>query len=113
MKQGRTLLELAAELARHSPVEPKTLNRAAIDFLETNPEFALVVSLASLNWLSQGWGYDITAVDVHAAYSTAMKAARKLGRTMEAEETIIRIIEKNKSQQHFATATLDRLVRRG
>ena len=107
------LLELAAELARHSPVEPKTLNRAAIDFLETNPEFALVVSLASLNWLSQGWGYDITAVDVHAAYSTAMEAARKLGRTMEAEETIIRIIEKNKSQQHFATATLDRLVRRG
>jgi len=107
------LLELAAELARHSAVEPKTLNRAAADFLETNPEFALVVSLASLNWLSQGWGYDITAVDVHAAYSTAMEAALKLGRTMEAEETIIRIIEQNKSQQHFATATLERLVRRG
>ena len=35
------MLELAGRLALHSPVEPKTLNRAAKDYQDSNPTFAL------------------------------------------------------------------------
>ena len=105
------LLDLAAELARHSPVEPKTLNRAAMDFLESNPQFALVVALASLNWISQGWGYEITATDVQTAHSTAMEAGRRLGKTTEVKTEIDRIIERDKSSQHLMTAVIERLAR--
>jgi len=105
------LLELAAELAQHSPVEPKTLNRAAMDFLDPNPQFALMVALASLNWISQGWGYDITVADVYDAHSAAMAAGRRLGKTIEAQAEIARIIERGKSTQNFMTAIIERVAR--
>lgn len=49
-------LELALSLCTHHACEPTTLNRAASDFLTTNPEFTLGVALASLKWISKGYG---------------------------------------------------------
>lgn len=45
-------LELALSLCTEYACEPTTLNRAAQDFLETNPEFALGVALASF-WVDR------------------------------------------------------------
>jgi hypothetical protein len=55
--------------------DPKTLTRAARDFAQTNPEFAVEVGLAALRWLVRGYGYEITGVDVRAAYSHTLTAA--------------------------------------
>jgi hypothetical protein len=42
---------------------------AAKDYQDSNPTFALCAAIASLHWLSQGWGYEIDSSDVYAAYS--------------------------------------------
>ena len=72
------MLPLALKLAHQSPCDPKTLNRAARDYLDKDSRFALGVAMASLHWLSQGWGYEIAGSDVHSAFNYAIKAAQKL-----------------------------------
>jgi hypothetical protein len=81
-------LEFALELAKSSPCDPKTLTRAARDFIEMNPIFALEAGLAALYWLEKGYGYEITGADVWAAYTNAIKAAERLGRHDEVRERI-------------------------
>jgi hypothetical protein len=82
------LFNLAIEHANYSPSDPRTLARAARDFEDENPSFALEVGLAALNWLDKGYGYEITVADVWRAYSHTMKAAEHLGRCDEARERI-------------------------
>jgi len=69
------LFAVAAELATRSPTDPRTLTRAARDFAEKQPEFALAAGLAALHWISLGHGYDITGADVLDAYTAVMQAA--------------------------------------
>ena len=71
------LFKVAIELATTSPTDPRTLSRAARDFAESQPEFALAAGLASLHWISLGHGYDITGLDVLDAYSAVMHAASR------------------------------------
>ena len=91
------IMPLALKLAHQSPCEPKTLNRAARDFLDKEPKFALGVAMASLHWLSQGWGYEVTGIDVRSAYDYAMKAAEKLGLAEQVGRDINRLIENDTS----------------
>jgi hypothetical protein len=70
--------KLALELANKSPCEPKTLTRAAKDYLDTETEFALGCAMAALRWLCEGWGYEVTNLDVMDAYDRAMEAAARL-----------------------------------
>lgn len=69
------LFAVAAELATRSPTDPRTLTRAARDFAEKQPAFALAAGLAALRWISLGHGYDITGADVLDAYSAVTQAA--------------------------------------
>tara|TARA_R100000005_G_scaffold18672_2_gene7878 strand:- start:23674 stop:24888 length:1215 start_codon:yes stop_codon:yes gene_type:complete len=71
------LYKLALQLADQSPCEPKTLTRAARDFLETEPEFALGAAMAALRWLNEGWGYEVKGIDVIDAYELALAAAER------------------------------------
>jgi len=71
--------DLALALARRSPVDPKTLVRAARDHLESQPAFALEVALAALYWIARGEGYELTGADVAAAGGHAAAAAAALG----------------------------------
>lgn len=80
--------ELAATLAYESPVNIETLNRAARDFVEKNPTFALNVAFASLKWLAAGQFYEITGLDVYDSVRYALDASEKVGCR---EETIQRI----------------------
>ena len=100
------MLALALELAHKSPCEPKTLNRAARDYSDKEPKFALGVAMASLYWLSQGWGYEVTGTDVQAAYDYAVKAAIKLGVEDQVNSDIFRIIEHDKSPGMFVKRVL-------
>jgi tetratricopeptide (TPR) repeat protein len=81
-------LEMAGELANQSPCDPKTLTRAARNFVEKNPGFALTVGLAALRWLSAGYGYEVSGVDVWAAYSHTINAAERIGRCDEVRERV-------------------------
>jgi hypothetical protein len=100
------LLPLALELAYKSPCEPKTLNRAAKDYLHTNPDFALGVAMASLHWLADGWGYEITGADVYSAYNYAMKAAEALNVADQVRVDIKEIVSNDKSPGMFVKDTL-------
>ena len=100
--------DLALELASSSPCEPKTLNRAARDHLEGNTPFALGAALASLRWLSEGWGYDVTDLEVLAAYDLALAAAERLGRSQSVLDDIRRIIAADRSQGGFVRELIAR-----
>ena len=73
------LYNVAIDLANTSPTDPRTLARAARDFGEREPKFALAAGLASLRWIALGHGYDITGTDVLDAYSCVMQAASNAG----------------------------------
>jgi len=69
--------DVAIELATRSPVDPRTLARAARDFATERPDFAVASGLAALRWISQGTGYDITGTDVLDTYTAVMQAAAR------------------------------------
>jgi hypothetical protein len=73
------LFDLAIELVNKSPTDPRTLTRAARDYAEQCPEFALSAGLAALYWMSSGYGYQITATDVLDAYKSLILAANNAG----------------------------------
>ena len=73
------LFEEAIALVNHSPADPRTLTRAAKDFAEKQPAFALASGLAALRWIARGHGYEITGAEVLEAYSALMQAARSSG----------------------------------
>ena len=85
------LFNEAVALANATPCDPKTLTRAARDFAQTNPAFAVEAGLAALRWLVRGFGYEITAVDVSAAYSHTLTAAANAG-VWDAVRTRIRAL---------------------
>lgn len=70
---------LAIELANASPTDPRTLTRAARDYAEAQPEFAMAAGLAALRWISLGHGYEITGLDVMDAHTALMQAAAHAG----------------------------------
>ena len=102
------MLPLALKLAHQSPCEPKTLNRAARDYMDKEPNFALGVAMASLHWLSQGWGYEITGFDVQSAFDYALKAAEKLGLEEQVFGDILKIVDNDKSPGMFVKDVLGR-----
>jgi hypothetical protein len=89
------LWELAIELANQSPCDPKTLTRAARDFIDKHPAFALEAGLAALRWLAKGYGYEVSGTDVWAAYLHTMKAAECLDRRGEVRERIRQLVAEN------------------
>jgi hypothetical protein len=85
-------LDMAAELVNRSPCDPRTLTRAARDFVDKNAAFGLNAGLAALRWLAEGYGYEISGADVWAAYSHTITAAEHLGRREEVRERIRTLI---------------------
>ena len=78
--------ELAIELANRSPSDPRTLIRAARDFAVERPAFALAAGMTALRGIANGWGYDITGIDVLDAYAAVISAASAAG----VDETVVK-----------------------
>ena len=89
--------DLALDLANRSPCDPKTLTRAARDYLDTEPAFALGSALAALRWLSEGWGYEVSSADVVEAYERAMDVASRMNRVGKVAAQILQIVQRNES----------------
>jgi hypothetical protein len=77
------LYDEAIYVAGLSPCDPKTLARAARDFDEERPAFAMEASLLALRWIGEGWGYEITSLDVTDAYASGKRAAEQLDRVAD------------------------------
>jgi hypothetical protein len=84
-------LDIALGLAWASPCDPRTLNRAARDYAESNPEFAIGTGLAALHWIAEGHGYELSGLDVWGAYYPIVKAAEAVGRTAEVRDRMRKI----------------------
>ena len=100
------LLDLALDLVSRSPADPRTLNRAARDYLESNPKFAFGAAMASLYWTADNQGYEITSVHVTEAFEYAMTAAKKYGVTESVEQEIRSIAAADRSMDLVVKRTL-------
>jgi hypothetical protein len=100
------LLDEAIALARRTPCSPQTLTRAARDFKEKNPDFAIEAGMAALHWLVEGYGYEITGLDVLNAYSFTMKAAEHAGIADETVQRIRDLVAKETSGESFVSKVL-------
>lgn len=80
----------AIRLANLSPCDPKVLMRASRDMAVELPEFAVEAGMAALRWLAEGYGYEVTNLDVYDAYEQTMQAAGNAG---SKRETLLRIEE--------------------
>lgn len=102
------LYDEALDLAKQSPSDPKTLSRAARDFADKEPGFAVGAGLLALYWLVEGYGYEITNVDVRTAYDETMKAAAKAGIQAQVQEQIRDMVAAESTSDRFVTRTLGR-----
>ncbi len=102
------LFEEAIQLANQSPCAPQTLTRAARDFAEKRPVFAMESGIAALRWLTEGYGYEITGIDVLDAYAHTMTAAENAGRAKEALARIHWLVAQERHGERFVTKVLGR-----
>ncbi len=102
------LFDEAIALARRTPCSPQTLTRAARDFEEKNPPFALEAGMAALLWLVEGYGYEITSLDVHSAYAHTMKAAEHAGCASMTRQRIRDLVARETFGERFVTKILGR-----
>lgn len=65
--------------ANQSPCDPKTLTRASLETASKVPGFALPAGLAALRWLVEGYGYEVTGLDVRRAFEATLQAADLAG----------------------------------
>ena len=84
--------DLAVALAWRSPVDPKTLIRAARDHVKSQPAFAVEASLAALHWMAEGRGYELTSAEPRGAQEHALAAADLLQRRPAIEARIAEMV---------------------
>ena len=82
------LYEEALQLASRSPCDPRTLTRAARDYAEREPAFAMRAGELALGWLALGHGYEITGAEVLAAYRFTLAAADRCGCSAQAKTRV-------------------------
>jgi hypothetical protein len=104
------LLAEAAELARASPCDPKTLTRAARDFAASKPDFARSVGLSALQWLLRGHGYELTVQDAVDAFTHTLEAARHNGTEADTVRKIQLLIDQHPRAECTIIALLLRKI---
>jgi tetratricopeptide (TPR) repeat protein len=100
-----SLLDLALNLARRSPVDIGTLLRAARDNLDCEPAFALETATTALGWMAAGQFYELKAGDVWQAMGYALRAAEALGR-VESTRGLIRALAQDPNTDAFVREQL-------
>lgn len=104
--QSAGLYSEAIALANRTPCEPRTLIRAARDMAESEPLFAIEAGMTALRWLVEGYGYEITGLDVLDAYDYTMKAAENVGCRHETVERIRGLVAGESGDDLFVVTIL-------
>ena len=100
------LFDEAIALARRSPVDPKTLARAARDFAASEPGFAVEAGVLAIEEFANGLGFEVTGADVRMAYAGAMKAATKLGRSADVRQHFAAMLRQHGAGTAFVRQAL-------
>ncbi|MBI4697661.1 MAG: hypothetical protein HY786_07955 [Deltaproteobacteria bacterium] len=100
------LYDEAITLANKTPCDPRTLTRASKEAASEHPAFAVEAGMAALRWLCEGYGYEITAVDIWAAYRHTMEAAANAGSAQETRDRIRKLAQT--SHVRFVAEALNR-----
>lgn len=100
------LYDEALALASRTPCDPKTLTRAARDYTEQQPAFAVGAGLLALYWLVQGFGYEITSAHVWEAYRSTLSAAERHGSAADVKGRVRNIVAAEGAGQRFVTEVL-------
>ena len=98
--------DLAVKLAWRSPVDPKTLIRAARDHVKSQPSFAIEAALAALHWMAAGWGYELTGVEPREAREHALAAADALQNRPAVEARIAEVLAGDAEQSKWVRQCL-------
>ncbi len=81
-------------------------------FADKRPAFALSAGLLALYWIAHGYGYEITGLDVWAAYDATIKASEKVGTVEETRAYVWQIMNpSNVSGENFVKTCLAREFR--
>jgi hypothetical protein len=106
------LYDLAIELVQQSPTDPRTLIRAGEDFAQRQPEFALAASLAAISYIAQGYGYEITGMEVFSAWQAAANAGKALGMSGdEVKSRLTAALPENPRNRAYIESTLGLVLR--
>ncbi len=104
------LFKEALLLASRSPCDPRTLTRAARDFGEREPAFAVGAGELALHWLALGHGHEITTADVLAAYRYTLVAAERCGGSAPVKERIRSLLLSRPARHGIAAGVLERVL---
>ena len=72
----------------------------------TEPRFAVEAGLAALRWLAEGYGFEITTLDVRDAYRHTMQAAMNAGCAEQILERIRALVAAEKRGDRFVGRAL-------
>jgi len=87
-------LDLALEFANTGRTDPRTLSRASRDLLKKDARFCLEVGRLAVQRILEGYGYELTGIDVIDACHHFMAAAQSLGIAAEARADVLAIAKK-------------------
>ncbi|HLK66236.1 MAG TPA: hypothetical protein VKU19_22530 [Bryobacteraceae bacterium] len=82
-------LDLALEFANTGRTDPRTLSRASRDLLKEDAQFCLEVGRLAIQRMLEGYGYELTGMDVIDAYNHFMVAAQTLGIASQARGDVL------------------------
>ena len=104
------LYDDAIDVANRSPCDPKTLIRAARDFEQSEPMFALKAALTALHWLCAGHGYDLVGNEAYQAFDHALRAAEQAGDRDGALKAMATLVDPALGATNWAGDYLRRLL---
>jgi len=87
-------LDLALEFANTGRTDPRTLSRASRDLLKKDAQFGLDVGRLAIQRIIEGYGYELTGMDVIDAYKHFMAAAQALGIASQARAELLAMATK-------------------
>ena len=106
------LYDEAIELANMAPCDPRTLTRAAKEGAKERPDFAIEAGMAALRWICEGYGYEITSLDILEAYRYTMEAAANAGKGPETLERVRRLAASKSPSARFVAEALRKELQR-
>ena len=106
-------LDIALDCAKDGFVEVRTLIRAARETAERNPEFSQTIALKAIEMMLHGYGWEITASDVEAAFDHLMTAARNAGDMTHAVGSLHHLLgPETNHQSEYVKTILEGLMKR-
>lgn len=102
-----SLLDLALEFAQSGRTDPRTLARASRDFLESDTRFSLDIGRIAIQRILEGYGYELTVLDVSEAFAHLAAAAHRLSVWPQVRDAVLAsAFQAEKDRSQFAATVI-------